>query len=61
MDKIPTNYGMMGIQSIFDHLTYVSYRTQREAGAPVELLKKWYPNAAEFEKQYIKANLPKFN
>lgn len=51
----------IGIQSIFDHLTYVSYRTQREAGAPVELLKKWYPNADELERQYIAANLPKLN
>lgn len=51
----------IGIQSIFDHLTYVSYRTQREAGAPVELLKKWYPNFEELEREYIKNNLSKLN
>lgn len=61
MDKIPTNHGMMGIQSIFDHLTYVSYRTQRDAGMPAEMAAKHYPNAAELEKQYINANLPKLN
>lgn len=61
MEKIPTNHGMMGINSIIDHLTYVSYRTQREAGMSVEIAAKWYPNAAEMEKQYIKANLSKLN
>lgn len=61
MDKIPTNHGTMGIQSIFDHLNYVSYRTQRDAGMPAEVAAKWYAKAAEFEKEYIKANLSKLN
>lgn len=61
MDKIPTNHGMMGIQSIFDHLEYVSYKTQRDAGMSAEIAAKWYPNAAEMEKQYIQANIKKYN
>lgn len=61
MDKIPTNHGMMGIQSIFDHLNYVSYKTQRDAGMTAEVAAKWYANAAEMERQYIAANLSKLN
>lgn len=61
MDKIPTNHGMMGIRSILDHLNYVSYRTQRDAGMSAEIAAKWYPNAAELEKEYIKNNLQKLN
>lgn len=61
MEKIPTNHGMMGIQSILSYFEYASYRVQREAGAPVEMLKKWYHNYEELEREYIKNNLQKLN
>lgn len=60
-DKIPTNHGMLGIQSIFDHMNYISYRTQRDAGMTAEMAAKWYPKAAELERQYINANQNKLN
>lgn len=54
MEKIPTNQGMMGVNSIFDHLTYVSYATQRDQGMTPERLKNLFsPSQVErFEKTY---------
>lgn len=51
MQNIPTNHGMMGINSIIDHLTYSSYRTNRK-DSEAELLAKWYPNAEALEARY---------
>lgn len=54
---IPTNHGPMGITDIMDHLSYVSYRTNREGGIPPEQLAKWYPNAARYEREYLSSKL----
>lgn len=43
---------MQAIQSLFDHFSYVSYRTQRDAGASAEWCAKHYANAADLERQY---------
>lgn len=40
------------LQQLFDHFAYVSYRTQRDAGASAEMCAKWYANAADLERQY---------
>lgn len=53
-NKIPTNHGVMGIESIFDHLNYVSYRVQRESGMTAVVAAKWYTDAGYFEQVYIK-------
>jgi len=42
------------LQELFDHLAYVSYRTQRDAGVSATVCAKWYPNAADLERQYTK-------
>ena len=51
-DKIPTNHGLMAVGQIFDHLNYVSYRTQRDAGVSAEICAKWYANHEAFEREY---------
>lgn len=40
------------LQQLFDHLSYVSYRTQRDAGATAEICAKWYANADALEREY---------
>lgn len=40
------------LQQLFDHLSYVSYRTQRDAGATAEICAKWYANADALEMEY---------
>lgn len=42
------------MQPILDHLTYVSYRVQRELGVSAEICAKWYPNADALEREYTK-------
>ena len=51
-DKVPTNHGLLSAGQIFDHLNYVSYRTQRDNGVSVEICAKWYANAEAFEREY---------
>lgn len=40
------------LQQLFDHFSYVSYRTQRDAGATAEMCAEWYADAADLERQY---------
>lgn len=40
------------LQQLFDHLSYVSYKTQRDAGISAEVCAKWYANAEALERQY---------
>lgn len=40
------------LQTFFEHLNYVSYRTQRDAGATAEMCAKWYANADALEREY---------
>jgi len=40
------------LQQLFDHLSYVSYRTQRDSGASAEMCAKWYANGEAFEREY---------
>lgn len=51
-DKLPTNHGLKSVTEIFDHLNYVSYRTQRDAGLSAEICAKWYANHEAFEREY---------
>jgi hypothetical protein len=40
------------LQQLFDHLSYVSYRTQRDGGASAEICAKWYVNHEALEREY---------
>lgn len=42
------------LQQLLDHLSYASYRTQRDGGVSAGICAKWYPNASSLEKQYTK-------
>lgn len=45
---------MDAIAKLFDHLAYVSYRTQRDLGVSAESCKKMgFPNVDQLEKEYI--------
>lgn len=40
------------MNEIFDHLAYVSYKTQRNLGVTPGVCAKWYPDSAELERKY---------